>query len=151
LPMKDLIVELEKIGCTNIKTYIQSGNVIFSNSDSKAPQLSKLIGKTVLNCHGFEPKIHLLMVRELKKAVTSNPFPDAEKDPKPLHLFFLSKKPKPLNCESLDEVKTESENYSLDEKLFYLHAPKGIGRSRLAAKTEKLLALTEQFGTGAQF
>jgi hypothetical protein len=37
LPMKDLVVELEKIGYTNIKTYIQSGNVIFSNSGLKHP------------------------------------------------------------------------------------------------------------------
>ena len=91
MPMKDLIVELEKIGCTNIKTYIQSGNVVFSNSGSKVPQLLKLIGKTVLNCHGFEPKIHLLTVRELKKAVTSNPFPDTEKDPKSLYLFSFQR------------------------------------------------------------
>ena len=141
MPMKDLVAELEEIGCTCIKTYIQSGNVIFSKSGSKAPQLAKLIGKTVLKHHGFEPKIHLLTVRELKKAVTSNPFQDAEKDPKSLHLFFLSKKPKPLNRESFDEIKTGSENYSLNGSMFYLHAPNGIGRSKLAAKTEKLLGV----------
>lgn len=141
LPMKDLVVALEEIGCTCVKTYIQSGNVIFSKSVSKVPQLAKLIGKTVLNRYGFEPKIHLLTVRELKKAVTSNPFPNAEENPKSLHLFFLSKNPKSLKRESFDEIKAERENYALNENMFYLHAPDGIGRSRLAAKTEKFLGV----------
>ena len=141
LPMKDLVEELEEIGCTSVKTYIQSGNVIFSKPGSKAPQLTKLIGKTILNRHGFEPKIHLLTVRELEKAVTSNPFPDAEEEPKSLHLFFLSKKPKPLKSESFDKIKAGSENYFLNENMFYLHTPDGFGRSKLAAKTEKLLGV----------
>jgi uncharacterized protein (DUF1697 family) len=141
LPMKDLVVELEEIGCTCVNTYIQSGNVTFRKSGSKAPQLAKLIGKTVLIRHGFEPKIHLLTVRELEKAVASNPFPDAVEDPKSLHLFFLSSKPKSLKRESLDEIKAERENYLLNGTMFYLHAPNGIGRSKLAAKTEKLLGV----------
>ncbi|MBT5550728.1 MAG: DUF1697 domain-containing protein, partial [Nitrospina sp.] len=41
LPMKDLVEELEEIGCASVKTYIQSGNVIFSKPGSKAPQLTK--------------------------------------------------------------------------------------------------------------
>ncbi len=138
LPMKSLV---EEIGCTSVKTYIQSGNVIFSKPGSKAPQLTKLIGETILNHHGFEPKIHLLTLSELEKAIKSNPFPGAEKEPKSLHLFFLSKKPKPLKYESFDKIKTESENYSLNGNIFYLHTPDGFGRSKLAAITEKLLGV----------
>ncbi len=139
LPMQDLTGMLKGIGCNCVKTYIQSGNVIFSKSGSKEPQLAKLIGKTVLSTHGFEPKVHLLKVGELRRAVTSNPFSDAEKDPKSLHLFFLAEKPKSFKPEALDQIKAESENYSLIENIFYLHAPDGIARSKLASRAEKLL------------
>ena len=141
LPMKDLAVMLEAIGCTSVKTYIQSGNVIFRESGSKAPQLANAIAKSVLKKHGFEPKVQLLTLSELQKAASSNPFAEAEADPKSLHLFFLAEKPPSPDLKTLDELKIESESYALDANLFYLHAPDGIGRSRLAARAEKLLGV----------
>ena len=142
LPMKGLTVALEEIGCTNVKTYIQSGNVVFSKSDSKAPQLARLIGKTVFKKYGFEPKVLLLTVEELEKAAKLNPFPAAEADPKSLHLLFLAEKPVSFENDPFDEIKTESESYSLKASTFYLHAPDGIGRSKLAARAEKLLGVS---------
>lgn len=141
LPMQELTVMLEAIGCTCVKTYIQSGNVVFKKSDAKAPQLAKTIGKSVLKSHGFEPKIMLLTVKELAKAVEANPFKEAEAEPKSLHILFLAEKPKAPNWKLLDEIKIKSEHYLLDGNLFYLHAPDGIGRSRLAARATKLLGV----------
>jgi len=142
LPMKDLSAALEEIGCTGIKTYIQSGNVVFSKSGSKAPQLARLVGKTVFKKHGLEPKVMLLTVKELEKAVKLNPFPAAESDPKSLHFFFLAEKPISPDEDSLNEIKTESESCSLKGSTFYLHAPDGVGHSRLAARAEKLLGVS---------
>ncbi len=141
LPMKDLVALLEAIGCTEVRTYIQSGNVVFSSSASTAPQLAKSIGKSVLHSHGFEPVVQLLSVEALGNAVRRNPFSEAEENPKTLHVYFLAEKPKFVNQEALNDIKLESESYRLDENLFYLHAPDGIGRSRLAAKAEKLLGV----------
>lgn len=142
LPMKGLTAALEEIGCTRVKTYIQSGNVVFRKSDSKAPQLAKLIGRTVFEKCGFEPKVLLLTVEELEKAAKLNPFPAAEADPKSLHLLFLAEKPVSFGNDPFDEIKTESESYSLKGSTFYLHAPDGIGRSKLAARAEKLLGVS---------
>lgn len=142
LPMKGLTAALVGIGCTDVKTYIQSGNVVLRKSSSKAPQLAKLIVKAVSNSRGFEPRILLLTVGELESAVNSNPFPAAADDPKSLHFFFLAEKPKSPRTDQLNEIKTESESFLLDGKTFYLHAPDGTGRSKLAARAEKLLGVT---------
>ena len=139
LPMKELTALLENIGCTGVTTYIQSGNVVFGKTGSKAGQLSRLIGETIKKSHGFEPEVHLLSMKELERAVQENPFPEAETDPKTLHLSFLSENPASANLSAMNEIKADSERFSLQGSVFYLHAPDGIGRSKLAAKAEKLL------------
>ena len=141
LPMKDLTMMLENMGCTGVKTYIQSGNVVFSNAGSKAPQLAKAIGQSVLSSHGFEPNVQVLTADELEYAAKSNPFPNAVADPKSLHVSFLNAEPKAPDEKMLGEIKSKTESYVLKGKLFYLHAPDGIGRSKLAAKAEKLLGV----------
>ena len=141
LPMKDLTAVLEEIGCSNVKTYIQSGNAVFDSSASNAPQLAKTIGKAVLGSHEFEPLVQVLTIRELEIAVASNPFPNAEANPKSLHLSFLAEEPGSPELDSLNELKVESETWALIGNVFYLHAPDGIGHSKLAARAEKLIGV----------
>ncbi|MBT8101630.1 MAG: DUF1697 domain-containing protein [Gammaproteobacteria bacterium] len=141
LPMKELAAALEEMGCINVRTYIQSGNVVFERPRSKAPQLAEKIGKTVLKSHGFEPRVLVLTVKELEKAATANPFPEAENEPKTLHLCFLAAKPKSPDLDALEQIKARTESYALVDKVFYLHAPEGIGRSKLAANVEKRLGV----------
>ncbi len=71
----------------------------------------------------------------------SNPFPEAEAEPKTLHLFFLASAPEAADIESLTEAKSPSERFHLTDHVFYLHAPDGIGRSKLAANAEKYLGV----------
>jgi uncharacterized protein (DUF1697 family) len=141
LPMKDLTRSLEDNGCTNVRTYIQSGNVVFSSSEPDASLIEKRISSAVLANHGFEPGILLLSVDELTRAVSSNPYTKAEDEPKSLHLFFLAEQPVSFHPEEFDAIRAASEEYSLKANIFYLHAPDGIGRSKLAAKAEKLLGV----------
>ena len=142
LPMKELTTLLEGIGCSRVTTYIQSGNVLFERADSNARQLARLIGETIQKNHGFRPKVLLLSVKDLNNAAASNPFPDAEAEPKTLHLFFLSERPKSAELSAMDEIKLEGERYSLAKDVFYLHAPGGIAPSRLAAKAEMTMFAT---------
>ena len=62
--------------------------------------------------------------------------------PKSLHFFFLAEIPISPDKDSLNEIKTESEGYSLKGSTFYLHAPDGVGRSKLAARAEALLGVS---------
>jgi uncharacterized protein (DUF1697 family) len=142
LPMNELKALLEDIGCKHVETYIQSGNVVLEHSRADANLLARLISKAVQDSHGFEPKVLLITIEELEKIVRSNPFPDAEDDPKSLHVNFLATEPASAAVDAMNDIKAASESFSLIGNAFFLHAPDGIGRSRLAAKAEKLLGVS---------
>jgi uncharacterized protein (DUF1697 family) len=139
LPMKDLVGILEDIGCKHIQTYIQSGNVVFRAESDSAKQLAAQIGQRIMESHGFEPKVMLLEISEFHNAVENNPF-STEKG-RALHFYFLDSHPEDPDLESLQAVKSETETYKLLGKVFYLYAPDGIGRSRLAARVERALGV----------
>ena len=141
LPMKDLVALLENIGSQNVKTYIQSGNAVFQNKEEDASLLSNKIRAAIKESHGFEPQVLLLTPEEMVRAIESNPFPEAESEPKTLHVHFLASMPKNTNLGALDSIKSDRERFVLKDGVFYLHAPDGIGRSKLAANAEKLLGV----------
>ena len=140
--MKDLVAQLENLGSQNVKTYIQSGNAVFQNEEEDASLLSNKIRAAIKKSHGFEPHVLLLKPAEIDRAIESNPFPDAESEPKTLHIFFLATMPKDLDLGVLESIKSDRERFALGDRAFYLHAPEGIGRSKLAANIEKLLGVS---------
>ena len=141
LPMKELVTLLENLGSQNVKTYIQSGNAVFQNEEEDALLLSNRIRAAIKKSHGFEPQVLMLEPEEVERAVGSNPFPEAESEPKTLHVHFLASMPKNPDLEALERIKGDRERFVLEDGVFYLHAPDGIGRSKLAAKIEKLLGV----------
>jgi uncharacterized protein (DUF1697 family) len=142
LPMKDLVAQLENLGSQNVKTYIQSGNAVFQNKEEDASLLSNKIRAAIKKSHGFAPQVLLLEPEEIERAIESNPFPEAEPEPKTLHIFFLATMPKDLDLGALESIKSDRERFALEDRVFYLHAPEGIGRSKLAANIEKLLGVS---------
>ena len=141
LPMRELVALLENIGAQNVRTYIQSGNVAFQSEEKNASVLSYKIRAAIKKSHGFEPQVLLLELEEVEKAVGSNPFPEAASEPKTLHFFFLSSMPKNPDYDALESFKSDRERFALKDGVFYVHAPDGIGRSKLAANAEKLLGV----------
>jgi uncharacterized protein (DUF1697 family) len=63
LSMKDLTAALTRIGLRDVRTYIQSGNVVFSASRTTAPKLSKQVGECVVRNFGFESWVMVLPPR----------------------------------------------------------------------------------------
>jgi uncharacterized protein (DUF1697 family) len=142
LPMRELTEVLETVGLDAVKTYIQSGNVVFQTHQSNLAELAEQITAAIEISHGFAPKILILSSRELEEAIAVNPFPEAEEHPKTLHLFFLDEEPHAPDFERLEQRKRASEGFELIGKVFYLHAPDGIGRSKLASQVEKAMGVT---------
>lgn len=141
LPMDDLVSILESLGLEDVETYIQSGNVVFRSPGKVPPTLEDEIGAAIEESHGFRPRVLLLRARRLERAAGSNPFPEAEAEPKTLHVFFLASEPESPDVEALTGIASPSERFHLAEDVFYLHAPDGIGRSKLAANVEKHLGV----------
>jgi uncharacterized protein (DUF1697 family) len=142
VPMKALVVLFEDLGIRNVKTYLQSGNVVFESSGESAAQLTAKIRSKMKKHFGFMIDVILLGVEELEEAILANPFPKAISDPSALHVGFLTSVPQNPDLQRLESLKKKSERFHLTDKVFYLHAPEGVGRSRLAANVERLLAVT---------
>jgi uncharacterized protein (DUF1697 family) len=140
LPMQDLRNILAALACEDVRTYIQSGNAVFRSNDDRA-LLSSRIEAEVNDKFGFTPTVLLLSVDDYQSILSANPFPDAVDNPKSLHVSFLSENPAEPNLTALDALKSSKENYALLENAFYLYAPDGIGRSKLAAQLEKCLGV----------
>jgi uncharacterized protein (DUF1697 family) len=141
LPMKELVALLENAGAKKVRTYIQSGNAVFQSAEKNPSQLSKRLADEIKTRLAFEPQFLLLGLEAINTAIAENPFPEAQADPSSLHLGFLAATPKNPDLEKLNSLKTASEKFHLASKVFYLHAPEGVGKSRLAASTEKLLGV----------
>jgi len=141
LPMKELVGILEELGCQNVKTYIQSGNVVFKLSEKNIAGLSDRLSAEIKKRRGFAPAVLLLSLAELEKIVARNPFPEVQNSPQALHVGFLAAEPKKPDLKTLESLRQENERFQLIGSAFYLHAPEGIGRSKLAANTERLLGI----------
>jgi uncharacterized protein (DUF1697 family) len=141
LSMKELVAVLDKAGCREVKTYIQSGNAVFRHAIPDAARVATRVQSAVAKGRSFEPRVLVLDHAELKKAVTSNPFPEALSAPKSLHLFFLAARPRSPDIEALNNAKAGREAFVLKGKVFYLHTPDGFGTSRLAQRAERYLGV----------
>ncbi len=148
LSMAELRADLEELGLKNVRTYIQSGNVVFNADAKHASDLARTIGRHIEERHEIRPHVLVLGRQVLEKAIEANPFPAAVGDPNTLHFFFLEKAPMDPDLTSLEAAKAPTEHYVLKDRVFYLHAPDGIGRSKLAANTEKYLGVV---GTGRNY
>ena len=134
LPMKELVAILEGGGFLNVKTYIQSGNIVLQSK--KKPGAA--IGKLIEDKFGFRPEILVLEESELISSIENNPFGNEKGNT--VHFSFCSDAPT-LKLDKVAELAIESEQYQLIGKVFYLFAPDGIGRSKLAAKIESCLGV----------
>ncbi len=134
IPMKSLANLMESCGFANVKTYIQSGNVIFQGV--KKPDSG--VVSAIEGEYGFKPDVLFLQKSELLMAVENGPFNSEEG--KTSHFYFCKTQPN-LDQAKLKKYAAESERYQLTGNVFYLHAPDGIGRSKLVANIESCLGV----------
>lgn len=139
LPMAGLADVLKSLKCDNVKTYIQSGNAVFSRTAGTASTLCEKIKKKIAQEFSISPDIFLLEEAEFLKASKASPF--KSKTGKDLHFYFLEDAPQKPNMEKIESLKASDEKYMLKSKVFYLYAPSGVGRSKLAAHVEKCLGV----------
>ncbi|HEX5337768.1 MAG TPA: DUF1697 domain-containing protein, partial [Gallionella sp.] len=141
LPMKELAALLTDMGLRDVRTYIQSGNVVFRCDVKDKAALAEKISLAIEARYGFAPQVLLLDADELRNAMENNPYSEAEATPASLSLLFLTETPSHPELKAMETLRTSSERFKLAGKVFYLHAPDGFGRSRLAAQAEKLLGV----------
>ena len=141
LPMQELQDILTSLGCEDVQTYIQSGNAVFS-STAHVDTLADDITSAIDDRFGFAPQVLILTASRFAAIAAANPFPEAEKTPKHLHVSFLTAEPTDPDLDALQKLKVPSEKFLLSDGAFYLHAPNGIGRSKLAGNVDRYLGVT---------
>ncbi len=135
LPMKNLKALLSNHGFENVRTYIQSGNILAKGARVTSKEISSLIEAE----YGFSPETLVLDKKEFLEAIDNNPFNSS--DGKIVHFYFCATSPSP-DKEKIDKFKADSEEYVIRGNVFYLHAPDGIGKSKLVSNIESCLNTT---------
>ena len=129
LPMKELSAIFAAAGATNIRTYIQSGNVVF---ESPLPDpLIAIVTSEISRIYGYPGRIVLRSAAELKAAHTANPFAKAGAPPETLHVYFLGDKLDPAAANSLDPNRSPGDSFVVKNREIYLHLPNGMARTKL--------------------
>lgn len=141
VPMKALASALESEGFAAVRTYIQSGNVLFRSSSRDRRALASRIARLVAGNFGCEPAVLLLSRAELAAAVRRNPFPGADANHKSLHLYFLAARPKSPDIDALTRLDAGREAFRLEGGVFYLWTPDGFPDSVLRSRVERCLGV----------
>ena len=129
LPMVDLRELLNELGFQNVKTYIQSGNIILTSDESKTIACKK-IKDGIFDEFGYDVPVIIRTVSEWKKAIENYPF--SVEDEKIVAFAFLNKKV----VTSIIEVKNIGEDtYKIVEDIVYLYCPSGFGKTKLTNNT----------------
>ena len=145
--MADLRAVLEKMGFAEVRTLLQSGNVVFREGGKSSAQLEKLLEAEAKKRMALETDFMVRTAAEWEALVAGNPFPrEAKADPAHLLVMFLKDAPAPEAVGALQAAVVGREVVRAAGKQAYLVYPDGIGRSRLTtAVIEKNLATR---GTG---
>jgi uncharacterized protein (DUF1697 family) len=131
--MKDLKTLFEDLDFENVKTYIQSGNVIFE-SDKNKELLAELISNKIKTVYDYDVPVIILTKNELQVVIENNPFliEDENIDTKKLYVSYLNQIPK--ETKKLDDFDFRQDKYIIKDKVIYLKYDLGAGRTKLSNK-----------------
>ncbi|OLD14089.1 MAG: hypothetical protein AUI50_00290 [Crenarchaeota archaeon 13_1_40CM_2_52_14] len=143
--MEDLRASFEALGFGRVRTYIQSGNVIFEASKVASDNLSETIAKKISKDFGFSIPVVLRTSDELKKIIRDNPFlNEKHMDHSKFHVTFLSALPARDAEEKIDALNAHPDQFGVSGREIYLYCPNGYGRSKVSN-----LALEKALSVGA--
>ncbi|MEU8772552.1 DUF1697 domain-containing protein [Streptomyces sp. NPDC048606] len=132
VPMAELRTVLEGLGHRDVKTYLQSGNAVFTAERADPGALARQL-ETAIEAHfGFRVACLVVDGPHLRAVAEACPFPAAELEGRQLHATFFSRQPDPERFAALDARAFLPEEFRVGDRVLYLYAPDGLGRSKLA-------------------
>ena len=131
LPMKDLSALFEKAGCSQVATYIQSGNVVFQADARLAGQIAGVISKEIKKGFKLDVPVVVRSAGELLKISQKNPFFKKGGTVDTVHVAFLLHTPHKTAIQSLDAQRSPGDAFEVAGSEVYLHCPNGFGRTKL--------------------
>jgi uncharacterized protein (DUF1697 family) len=153
VPMAELRTLMEGLGYGDVRTYLQSGNAVFSSGRGDEEALAEELSGAIEKHFGFGVGVLVRDHGYLQAVREACPFPAAELEAKQLHITYFSD---PVDAERFASVEPAAflpEEFRLGDRVLYLYAPDGLGRSRLAVALAKpglvkgVLATTRNWNT----
>src|SRR5579884_2449669 len=130
ISMPDLRAALGEAGFADVRTYVQSGNVVLTSKASPA-KVGAEAERVIAERFGFDVDVIVRTAEELAQVVQRNPLAEVAVDPKRYQVSFLEAEPDPDVLERISAVKAEPERLVAIGRELYAWHPDGIGRSKL--------------------
>jgi uncharacterized protein (DUF1697 family) len=131
LLMKDLIKMFVQTGCDNVRSYIQSGNIIFTAAPALSTQIPALITAKIAHRFGYQIPVVMRTAKELDAIVRNNPFLKAGAPEETLHVMFLADLPSPSSVAALDANRSSGDAFLARGQEVYLQLPNGVANGKL--------------------
>jgi uncharacterized protein (DUF1697 family) len=143
IKMDQLRASFQALGFRNVRTYVQSGNVVFEAGNDPVASLSAKIVKRILREFGFGVPVLLKTAKEMERIIRHNPFLKATGiDHSRLHVTFLSEATPRTAEKSLEPLVMNSEQFRINGQEIYLYCPNGYGKTKLSnSAIEKKLSV----------
>lgn len=122
----------ESLGFTDIRSYVQSGNVLFRSSGAVSSKLANKIEAEIEKKFGFRPSVILRTAAEMRDAVARNPFHDySGLEPNKFLVTFLAKEPSATAIEKIRAIKADPEKLHVRGRELYIYYPNGLARPKM--------------------
>lgn len=132
IKMNALCAMFESLKFLNVKTYIQSGNIVFMYKETTTHDLEKKISAQIKKEFGFEVPVMVKESEELNAIFTQNPFINKrDEDIAKLHVTFLSQEPNKITIDKIMEGNYADDEFMINGKVVYLFCPNGYGNTKL--------------------
>ena len=128
--MAELRATFTGVGCIGVRTYIQSGNVVFDAAPNLVERVPDLVARAISQRFGISTAVIVRSSKELQQIATSNPF-DTSGDPSFLQVAFLKNIPSAEAVAHLDPERSPQDGFAVRGRNVYLHYPNGTARSKL--------------------
>jgi uncharacterized protein (DUF1697 family) len=131
LPMNDLAAIFEKAGCTDVTTYIQSGNVVFRAPEKILKTIAAAVSSGVEKRFKFKIPVVIRTLDEMSEIVRKNAYPKCDPDAERLHVFFLADVPDAAGVAILNPNRSPGDSFQVVGREIYALFPNGAGNSKL--------------------
>lgn len=150
--MDQLCLLFESLTYRNVKTYIQSGNVVFETDIKDNLLIKNTIESAINNRFGFDVNVFIFSKPEWEVVILNNPFNnDNIINFDKLYISFLSSIPDNKLIDLMSVVKSPNERFYLSKNVIYLYCPDGYGQTKLTnsfiESKSKLSATTRNLNT----
>jgi uncharacterized protein (DUF1697 family) len=130
--MQELKALYEGLNLGNVRTYIQSGNVVLEAEETGASDLSIIIEQKLFENYGFAVPVIIRSVADIQAVIADNPFLQRENiETDKLYITFLWNEASPENAAKLQAINYTPDECIIDNRAVYILCPSGYGRTKL--------------------